>query len=205
VPAEYVFVPRGVGGRPLIYNAAMVEPSIPASFCVECGAPLNAGQKVCWLCSRNVGPMDLGRSSARSTAAPSASNPLQYSIGALLIVTTVIAVLVGAFRVAPGLGILLTFVAAVSAVPAWIRSVVQSQRSEQPMGFLQSFIISVAATTVGIVACAAAAFAAIIVGCGIGTRSKLANDAALALLVGSPVIGLVVGALIHWLAWPRKK
>jgi phosphate/sulfate permease len=156
----------------------------------------------------------VGQVTPSSSSQRPAERPWQYSISGLLIVTTVVAVCLGALRVAPGLGILLIIVLAVSAVPATIRANVIRQRSQGPdsprarLAYLESFAVTAAAITVGIFACGVVAIVACIVGCGFVEslrNNQVSDNVAFVLLFASPVIGLIVAGLIYWLAWPKRQ
>jgi hypothetical protein len=190
--------------------------------CPQCGAELQLYDFRCWLCgwspaaSRAVGSSPMAPPVLVSPPRREAG-PLQYSIGGLLVVTTVIAVCLGALRVAPGLGILLIFFLAVGAVPATIRAKVL--RSRRPAGgssqatrgwtlaYVESFAITAGAITVGIIACGVVAFVAVFVGCGgmPSLGSQVSNNIATVLLFASPVIGLMAAGLIYWMTWPRNQ
>ena len=94
--------------------------------CPECGAPVAEGRARCWLCQRR-------HEEALATnpyAAPrpiAAETPLQFSLATLLLVVTLVAVTLGAFWVAPGLGVFLV----VLGVPALIRTMVANNRQRR--------------------------------------------------------------------------
>src|SRR5436309_11478722 len=99
--------------------AAMSEPSSQAASCLECGAPLAAGQEVCWLCWQNVTDKEVN---PYSSPRPIANEKigLQFSLATLFLVTTLAAVCLGVFALSPGLGVLVSIVAA----PALVRTMV---------------------------------------------------------------------------------
>jgi hypothetical protein len=198
----------------------MVTPVSSRGNCPQCGAQSQLYDARCWLCGWSpavpreadlpvVAPPIIVRSPPTHEL-----EPLQFSIGGLLVVTTVIAVCLGALRVAPGLGIMLLLLFVVGVVPATIRARVVRKRmqgddsprgtSERRLAYLASFAIVVAAITAGLVTCAVVAFAAFLVACSdLWGRNPNAQTLVSVLLFGSPVIGLIVAGLIYWLAWPQ--
>ncbi len=88
------------------------------AVCGECGAAREPDAETCWLCRSNL--------AAHGPYAPPRNNPYdelaswQISIGSLLATVTILAVALGVFRLAPGLGVML----AVVVVPAYIRTCV---------------------------------------------------------------------------------
>jgi hypothetical protein len=147
-----------------------------------------------------------------------AAEPFQFSIADLLILTTIVAVCLGALLAAPGLGVLLIIVLGLSVVPAVIRARVARKRQPDNGGprsphqgrlvYLTSFLVTVAAVTLGLASCAAAAVIGFMMSCGriTGPQQSPVNDIASAILFfGSPVIGLMVAAFLYWAAWPRRR
>jgi hypothetical protein len=184
--------------------------------CPQCGAEIRSSDGRCWLCRWKPGdvvppPVLIARPPEREPG------PWQFSIGGLLIVTTVIAVCFGALRAAPGLGVLLIILLAVSAVPAVIRAqVLRSRRqagdsprvaSERRLAYVESFAVTIGAIIAGSVVCGVVAIVAVLVACSGMSQPhwKATEGIATVLLFGSPVLGLIVAGLIYWLAWPRAK
>jgi hypothetical protein len=140
---------------------------------------------------------------------------LQFSIAGLLTVTTVVAVCLGAFRAAPGLGILLVIVLFVAVAPAMIRARVVRRHAVQASGpqankwlyaFVESFAITAGAIMGGVVVCAMVAFVAFFIACAQLPGSPQAREMfALVLLFASPVIGLIVAGIVYWAGWPRRR
>ena len=97
--------------------------------CPECGAPLAAGQARCWLCERRHEKPHAANPYASPRSIDSES-PLQFSLASLLLVVTLVAVSLGAFWVAPGLGVFLV----VLGVPALIRTMVAGNRQKRVGG-----------------------------------------------------------------------
>jgi hypothetical protein len=183
----------------------MVEGLLPQSQCPQCGAQASSADLPCWLCGASPvaahateGPIGLP-----PKAQPAPGQPFQFSIAGLLILITVIAVCLGALRVAPGLGILLAVISVVSAVPAGFRAAARASPGTPKPSFWASFFISAAAITVGIIAFGVSAFIGITVGCRGGSDSA-ANVLAMILIFGSPVVGLAASGVILWRTWPRR-
>jgi hypothetical protein len=187
--------------------------------CPECGAELQLYDIHCWLCGWSPGPKDTTKTPLPPpifVSSPEARSlaPLQYSIGGLLVVTTVIAVCLGAFRVTPGLGILLMLMIAVGVIPAWIRAAVMGARhreanriwtrADRTRAFAASLALTAGIVTAGVVTCGVVAIVAVMVACSdmwgeIGYGPVLAP----VLLLGSPVVGLIVAGYLCWRTWPR--
>ena len=182
--------------------------------CPQCGAEIRSSDGRCWLCRWKPGdvvppPVVIAKAPAREPG------PWQFTIGGLLIVTTVIAVCFGALRTAPGLGVLLIILLAVSAVPAVIRAqVLRSRRqaddspraaSERRLAYVESFAVTIGAIIAGSVVCGVVAFVALWVACSgmVNTRSEILDGVTMVMFFGSPVVGLIVAGLIYWLAWPK--
>jgi hypothetical protein len=85
--------------------------------CPDCGAVLNPHETQCWLCRR---PVFLEAELVAEPVQPPRVGSLQFSIQSLLLITTLIAVCLGALVSVPGLGIL----ALIIAVPALVRTFV---------------------------------------------------------------------------------
>jgi hypothetical protein len=182
--------------------------------CPQCGAEIRSPDGRCWLCRWQ--PAMAAPSSTPISRQPVHENrPWQFSISGLLLVTTVVAVCFGALRVAPGLGVLLIVVLAVSAIPATIRAQVVRRRrqgdnspravSERRLAYVESFAVTLGAIIAGSVVCGVVAITAVWVGCGgMGSVSMAdRNRIAAVLLFGSPVVGLIVAGFMYWLAWPK--
>jgi hypothetical protein len=187
----------------------------PGNHCSQCGAELQRGVTRCWLCSCNY---EANKSHTQLPGAIAQHEywhdryPILFTLAWLLSVAAVIAVLLGAWLIAPGLAILLTVVIVLSAVPAMIRAQVLSsnaQNSSEPAttnAFIISFAITALAVTTGLIPATMVAIIAAFVSCQIvGTAPRERIETAQRLLVAAPIIGIAVTGLILWLTWPRKK
>ncbi len=104
----------------------MTSASQPVAHCPHCGAEVQTPGVLCWLCrhraiSANPNPYAPPRPLAGENASA------QCSLASLFLVTTLVAVGLGLFLPAPGLGVLFAFVAA----PALIRTFIAAGRRRQ--------------------------------------------------------------------------
>lgn len=191
------------------------EPAGPiaaAAFCPSCGAGRAADRTSCWLC---LAPYD-GTPPPRAAIAPdsrlAAANPSQFSIATILLVTTLAAVCLGVFRLAPGLGIVLM----IFAVPALVRTVFVG-RGEHRHGrrlstgrkighFFLSLAIMYAVWTAASMAFAVAFMGTCLAALAVSNASSSSGEAILigGLILGS-VVGLAVASVILWATWPKVK
>jgi hypothetical protein len=199
---------------------AMSSASASTGRCSYCAAELQPGTLRCWLCGSPAPVLLEGEVKAPPILVPPprhAEHPFQFTIGGLLVVTTVVAVFLGAIRVAPGLAVSLMVLLAICGVPAVLRARVLRLRrpaagGAQEVGtrtleYVASFAITAAVIIVGYVACMVVAFVALLVACG-GNRA-LGPDAAgligMGLLISAPIVGFIVAGWLLRLTWPRKK
>ena len=100
-----------------------------SAHCQQCGAPLISGKLVCWLClsptARQIGGPT---NSVRSAAPARRRSATQFTLASLMLIVTLTAVLMGIWRMYPGVGIALS----VFALPALVRTWVVSLRTEEP-------------------------------------------------------------------------
>src|SRR5438552_2973771 len=138
-------------------------------FCLECGAPLAAGQARCWLCARKM----TGEESENPYASPRPIGnhaSLQFSLASLFLVITLVAVCLGVSLLAPGLGVLLS----VMALPALIRTVIdvaQHKRGGTALGVIGkawSFVVSLIVVVAAALAAGVAFFTVCSMGIGVG-------------------------------------
>src|SRR5262245_31022907 len=181
--------------------------SSPASpRCPECGAPLSGPQARCWLCHGK--PSDASAENPYAPPRPLAgeNTAVQFSLASLFLLITLVAVCLGVFMIAPGLGILLVLV----ATPALIRTTVAVSYQKQagaPLApldkvwvFFVSFFIMIA---VGV-----AAFVAFQVVCWTGALLTQFNNP-----IPNVIVGVIVGLMaaiplaiwILWLTRPSKE
>jgi hypothetical protein len=165
--------------------------------CPECGAELPAGQTRCWLCERKVsGAADLNPYASPRPAMDHAS--VQFSLASLFLVTTLVAVFLGVFMLAPGLGILL----AVFATPATIRTMIASnyKRSAGTPWTTAEKIAAFFVSLVIMVAIGFAAFVAFQVVCWSGALLTQGNETYPNILVGLSS-GLVAAIVVLVWLW----
>jgi hypothetical protein len=98
--------------------------------CPQCAAEARPGAKFCWLCGATIEPARHAPSSPRADATlaevktgkttpatdSEKASPFQFGISTLLMILTLSAVLLGIWKMHPGLGALLTVVAAVGLI-----------------------------------------------------------------------------------------
>ena len=95
--------------------------------CTACGAALVGGQAQCWLCHRNTGEAADENPYASPRPVAGEYEAAQFSLASLFLVMTLMAVCVGLFAIAPGLAVLVGFV----ATPALIRTIVAAGYQRQ--------------------------------------------------------------------------
>ena len=199
------------------------SPSRPApSQCPECGAQLAGPAAECWLCHALVvitaeivpepsAPPIVPEWQRRQSGKPM---PFQFSIETLLLVTTLVAVCLGASLAVPGLGIPVSII----AVPALIRTLVAShqQRSvghklslvEKVLTFLASTGVMIAVVAAGGAAFFATCTVALLAAAGIEQAGGQGGQAFEAIimpgLILSTIAGLAVASWIFWITRPRK-
>jgi hypothetical protein len=101
--------------------------------CPACGAAIERSWTHCWLCGNDLirTPEGIkvaaGPRTAQSTAHSALhSHPTSFSLQSSLLVVTLVALVLGSFSIAPGLGIFL----AIISVPALIRTAIVVRRGE---------------------------------------------------------------------------
>jgi hypothetical protein len=147
-------------------------------------------------------------------AARRRANPLQFSLESLMLVITLVAVCLGMIAAIPGVGVLVSIVAA----PALIRTLVagfqqraagqQMTLSEKALAFLASTGITLAVLTAGGTAFATACFASCLVALGISeatSSSRVMNEEGLiyTVLGFSSLVGLATTIWLFWLLRPK--
>jgi hypothetical protein len=181
---------------------------LPAqAICADCGADVDAAHERCWLCEARIQP--LGQVNPYAGPQPVADHAAaQFSLETLFLITTLVAVCLGAFLLAPGLGILLALVGA----PALIRTMLAGHRRRQagtPLttsqkigAFALSFVLVFAAGWAGLIA-----FFCVCLGTGLAGLALAGNggDWIFAFALGAGA--LVAIPLTIWLLWisrPRR-
>jgi hypothetical protein len=176
----------------------------PAAHCPHCGAEVQPPGGPCWLCRQKEPQAD-----PNSYAPPRAigeNTAAQFSLASLFLVMTLVAVCLGVFMIAPGLGILLVVVTA----PALVRTTFASSYYKQvgapltPAWKIKAFLVSLfVMLAVGI-----ATFVAFQVVCWTGALLTQGQDPWPNALVGSLVGLLVAVPVMIWLlvwTWPSKE
>jgi hypothetical protein len=146
-----------------------------AAHCPHCGAEVQTPGSPCWLCRQKA---------AQAEPNPYASprpieNATQFSLASLFLVMTLVAVCLGVFMIAPGLGILFAFI----TTPAFIRTMVAASRGRQvgePMSamektgiFLISWFIMCAVGIASVVAFMAVCFAGALITESVGASLEI--------------------------------
>lgn len=184
-----------------------------AGVCPECGAARAAGRERCWLCDRALVADEAG-----AAANPEAANPYvaprptgehlaaQFSLETLFLVTTLVAVCLGVFLLAPGLGVLMALV----TVPALARSFMMGYRRKQAglrlttgekiSAFVLSFFLMIA---VGWAGCAA--FFGVCLGTGLLGIAVSGDESVFFVAIGlGAIAGLSLSGWLFWLSRPRS-
>jgi hypothetical protein len=176
------------------------KPSDALNDCPECGAPLVPGADKCWLCAlkteRTVGavPKELARAPDETQLAPESGPPKvqpprfegqtrttppagadlgrTFSLSTLFLWTTLVAVVLGVARIAPGLGVLmvlLSFPAAFRTIGTVGRRKRRSGQSlppgEKAGAFLESLAISFVTFIAIVAVIGSALFVAVYITC----------------------------------------
>lgn len=150
---------------------------IVEQVCPDCGATYPITAKYCWMCYRPLGrgPEGIGSSTpivAQSAAGESpfatGNQAMQFGLSTVMLTITLVAVLLGVAKLAPGLGVLLALV----VLPAYLRTCIAASRRSgrgQPMSTgakLGSFglnlcivvVVAIAVIVAGVVALLAVCF-----------------------------------------------
>jgi hypothetical protein len=182
------------------------------SSCPECGAALAPDSRDCWLCHARQSTPSLETKTAQRTAL----RPWQFSLQSLIVAITMTAVWLGLIVTEPGLGIVVTLLAA----PALIRMLFPThyQRasgtpttpSEKLMSGAVSTVAALAAVVATLTAGAMALVAACFVSCAVEARvlaprmpAGSQNLVFFSLLGVSALIGLAA-AWLFWRFRPRR-
>jgi hypothetical protein len=81
--------------------------------CPVCGAGVTSEQTTCWLCGAALGPAPLAVDAPPPPLPPEPfEQPISFSLGTLMLITTIVAVCCGLIVAAPGLGVLVCIVLA---------------------------------------------------------------------------------------------
>lgn len=176
------------------------------SACPECGAALVAGQDRCWLCQRQLEPHDTANPYVAPQPVPEAS-AAQFSLESLFLLTTLVAVGLGVFLIAPGLGVLFALV----TVPAFARTWIAGYRDKQAglkltvsqkiSAFILSFLLMLA---IGFAGCIAFFF--VCTGTGLAALAIGADDEGVLIFIfgASSLAALALAGFLMWVSWPRR-
>jgi hypothetical protein len=138
--------------------------------CPECGAAGHAGASRCWLCGGEVGRASTAATSKVDQRHAVSAQPFGFSLASLMLFVALLAVVVGVWSIAPGIGIPL----GILLLAAWTRTVAVVERRaakssdvtrrERIVIFLQSMassaVLLILITVVGGAALATAMFTA---------------------------------------------
>ena len=142
------------------------------------------------------------------------ANPTQFSLESLMLVVTLVAVCLGMIMALPGLGILISIVAA----PALVRTLITGYQekaagghltlAEKVMAFVASTGVTLAVLLTGFAAFGAACFGSCLVMVGMeGTgvnRGVNGDTLIMTLLWVSAFVGLATAIAMFWLLRPRR-
>jgi hypothetical protein len=176
------------------------------AVCAECGATLDPGQERCWLCEARIQP--LGQVNPYAAPQPLAEHaPAQFSLDTLFLIITLVAVCLGAFLLAPGLGVLLALV----GTPALIRTMLAGHRKRQagaPLStsqkigaFALSFILVFAAGWAGLIAFFVVCLGTGLAGLALGDGGDWVIVAALG---AGALVAIPLTLWILWFSRPRR-
>ena len=169
------------------------------SVCTDCGASNPGHLSKCWLCQA---PVVLAASGTPFKAtAYERHAAFQFSFASLLVTIALIAVLLGVFRLAPGLGVLLAIIVA----PAWIRTCItvtfkQSRQGAVTFGQKAGVFATSLAIVIGIgVMLIAAVVGAFAVFCSVVSAGGQYDFSGAGMVVAAVSFGiLLVTGLIFW-------
>lgn len=196
----------------------MSNPSATSqALCPECGAVVQPADAACWLCHRPLAVM------AEVVESPPVvpdweqrrrANPAQFSLESLMLVVTLVAVCLGMMMALPGLGILISIVAA----PALVRTLIAGYQekvagghltlAEKVMAFVASTGVTLAVLVTGFAAFGAACFGSCLVVVGMegsGATRGINQETLITTLLGfSALVGVATAISLFWLLRPRR-
>lgn len=181
------------------------------AFCPSCGAGTSPDQTKCWLCYAQLDSPPPAVPAPVIDERLAAAHPSQFSIETILLVTTLVAVLLGLFRYSPGLAALLI----AFSVPALVRTIFVGRREKRrgqrvsAGGKIGQFFLSLlimyavwqAASMAFLIALAGTCFAALFAS---SAAPELGEGVGIVGLVLSSAIGLVVAGVLAWATWPKR-
>jgi hypothetical protein len=127
--------------------------------CPDCGASLPGEANYCWLCGKAL--QEGGAGAAGSAGPVERRAAYQFSLSSLLLIITLVAVLLGVFRIAPGVALALAFLTAPALVKTCIAVARRKARGQRvaPLAKLGIFAGSLGIVIVVVAATIAAFFA----------------------------------------------
>jgi len=177
-------------------------------LCGECQATRRPDTEFCWLCGAALEPMIVADATQPSVGSEHRA-VFQFSLASMMLIVTLCSVLLGVFRIAFGLGIVL----AILVTPALVRTCMIAARSRaggRPMSVGRK--VSFFAGTLGLLAVIAVAVpAAFVATCfPIGLAGALGTGLQFLLILAWPV-GIAAGGLVLYVLfrlfrrlWPRE-
>jgi hypothetical protein len=188
--------------------AASPAPSSSATerLCPQCGASCALDVARCWLCHAELAPATDAEASPSPTQATT-----QFSIATILLVTTLIAVCLGVFRISPGLGLAIVAFAAPALIRTFVVGVQQKRVGqslsigEKLTAFVASLGIMILVGIAGVVAFQIACWGT----CGLisaaNSRSIISDAGFMASVVVGSLAALAIGVWILWATRPRRR
>jgi hypothetical protein len=193
----------------------------PPALCPECGASVKASDDACWLCKRPLAVAAELVGLPVPAVVPDwvqrqrQANPAQFSLESLMLVITLIAVCLGMIAAVPGLGVLVSIVAA----PALIRTLIAGYYEkaaggkltlgEKVMAFVASTGVTLAVLATGASAFATACFGTCLVFIGLESgnllRGRSEETVMFAFLGISALVGLATAGWMFWILRPKGR
>jgi hypothetical protein len=177
-----------------------------AKVCEACGASNPGHRTQCWLCE---GPLRVPAAEVPVPSTPYERHAaFQFSFASLMVTIALIAVLLGVFRLWPGIGVLLVIIVA----PAWIRTCVtvalrQSRQGTLTFGKKATIFATSLAIVVGIgvmlIAAIVSAFATFCTVIAANQETTYVPVTLTVAAISSAV--LVVTGLIMWASWRHSR
>jgi hypothetical protein len=145
-------------------------PSVPRQICPHCGALARPRTSDCWLCGAEICsdwptlgpdqiPPDLLRRVRSGQPNRAAPRPFQFGISTLLLIMTLFAVLCSIWKMAPGLGVVLTVITCIGLLGLTCRSIGAAHEGvpltgpEKLVAFIRPIVIvSIVLAGIGVVA-----------------------------------------------------
>lgn len=171
-----------------------------AGKCPKCVASLRGDEPRCWLCGSDLAKTDQAESLAASPLSPRRGEDALptggFSLASMMMFVTLVAVVMGLFSVAPGLGLL----SVIALAPAALRYAWEIQRRKsrgQATTMNQKAVVFAASLGMVVVAgvAAATAFCATCFG-GFFTGGALAPPGRYDFLIVGAVVGGTIGAIL---------